>query len=305
VTANGKPPEPLRTLLVALDLTAISDRLLARIALLPLAADARVTLLHVVSASLPPRELRGVERDARRALAAERKRLASALPRGASVEAAVAVGAAASEIARRARANGAELVVMGRGGARALRDVFLGSTAERVVRRTLLPVLVVRLAARARYRRPTVALAADRAAHDAVALLLRLVPPPRPPVTVVHAVDIPYRGLVYPSLSARHATELTRDLEARAAGRVARLLAASLAAEGVRADDAPGWRTRVRCGSPRQEIEKAVKMADGDLLVLGTHGHRGVAQLFLGSVAGDVLRSVSCDVLVVPPRATA
>jgi nucleotide-binding universal stress UspA family protein len=49
-------------------------------------------------------------------------------------------------------------------------------------------------------------------------------------------------------------------------------------------------------------ISKAVKKADTDLLVLGTHGYSGVAHMFLGSVAGDVLRDVTCDVLVVPPR---
>jgi len=27
-----------------------------------------------------------------------------------------------------------------------------------------------------------------------------------------------------------------------------------------------------------------------------------LAQIFLGTVAGDVLREVACDVLVVPPR---
>jgi nucleotide-binding universal stress UspA family protein len=55
-------------------------------------------------------------------------------------------------------------------------------------------------------------------------------------------------------------------------------------------------------GSPRLVIEKAVKKADTDLLVLGTHGYASVAYLFFGTVAGDVLREVSCDVLIVPPR---
>ena len=53
----------------------------------------------------------------------------------------------------------------------------------------------------------------------------------------------------------------------------------------------------------REEAKKAVEKADTDLLVLGTRGFTGVAHLFLGTVAGDVLRDVACDVLVVPPRA--
>lgn len=47
-------------------------------------------------------------------------------------------------------------------------------------------------------------------------------------------------------------------------------------------------------------IEKVVKKADTDLLVLGTHGYSRVAHVLLGTVAGDVLREVACDVLVVP-----
>jgi nucleotide-binding universal stress UspA family protein len=37
------------------------------------------------------------------------------------------------------------------------------------------------------------------------------------------------------------------------------------------------------------------------LLVLGTRGYTGVAHILFGTVAGDVLRAVACDVLVVPP----
>jgi nucleotide-binding universal stress UspA family protein len=36
-----------------------------------------------------------------------------------------------------------------------------------------------------------------------------------------------------------------------------------------------------------------------DLIVMGTHGHRGVAHLFLGSVAEHVVRTAGCPVLTV------
>lgn len=45
--------ERFRSLLVPVDLTAISDRVLGRVALLPLADGTRVTLLHVVPKNLP------------------------------------------------------------------------------------------------------------------------------------------------------------------------------------------------------------------------------------------------------------
>ncbi len=292
--------ERFRSLLVPVDLTAISDRVLGRVALLPLAYGARVTLLHVVPKNLPVRAQERAERDARKSLGNEARHLARALPKGVHVEPLVKVGSAASEIAECATSTRAELIVMGRGGSRALRDTFLGSTAERVIRRGKLPVLAVRLAPRAAYCRPAVALDPDPGAMDALALTLRLIPPPRPRVAIIHAFDTPYQGLVYPSLSEEDAEEWRGELGQKATHRIAKLLADALARASVSPADAPSWKMHVQCGSARLVIEKLVKKADTDLLVLGTHGYSGVAHVLLGTVAGDVLRHVTCDVLVVP-----
>lgn len=67
----------------------------------------------------------------------------------------------------------------------------------------------------------------------------------------------------------------------------------------------PSWRMHVQYGSPRGIIAKLVKKADTDLLALGTHGYSGLAHALLGTVAGDLLRDVDCDVLVVPPPRSA
>lgn len=304
--ASSKPaahaPEQFRSLLVPVDLTPISDRVLGRVALLPLAPGARLTLLHVVPEGLPAREQRNAERDARKALAGEVKHLAKSLPRGVTIEPVVTIGAAAKEIAACASAAKAELIVMGRGNGRALRDVFLGSTAERVIRHGLLPVLVVRLAPRAPYSRPALALDLDQAAHHVLSLMFRVIPPPRPRVTVIHAYEIPYQALVYPSLSREDAEDRRKEHEQGVRRRLAALLATSLARANIAPGDAPVWKTHIRSGSARLEVEKAVRKVDADLLVLGTRGHSGVARMFLGTVAGDVLREVACDVLVVPPR---
>lgn len=295
-------PKVLRSLLVPIDLTPISDRVLARITHLPLSEGARVTLLHVVPDTLPTRARSNAARDARQLLDDEASSLAKLVPKNVKIAAVVKIGAAMREIARCARATKADLIVMGRGGGRVLRDIFLGSTAERVIRRLTLPVLVVRLAARGPYRRPALALDLDRASHDVLAMTLRVLPPPRPAVTVIHAYDIPYERLVYPSLPKEDAQQLRGDLHEKATRQLANLLAAFLARAHVRPSDVPRWKTHIRQGSARLVIQKAVKHAHADLLVLGTRGFTGVAHLFLGTVAGDVLRDVACDVLVVPPH---
>ena len=49
-------------------------------------------------------------------------------------------------------------------------------------------------------------------------------------------------------------------------------------------------------------IDPAAPRSEVDLLALGTRGRTGLLYAYLGSVAGDLLRSVECDVLVVPRR---
>jgi nucleotide-binding universal stress UspA family protein len=291
-----------RSLLVPVDLSPSSDRVLARVALLPLADDAKVTLLHVVPEDIPWSDQQSAERDAKKALASEARHLAKSLSRAVNIESVVKAGAAATEIAARGQAVKAELIVMGRRGGRPVRDALLGSTAERVVRRSELPVLVVRLPARDAYRRPALALDLDAAADDIVALMLRILIPRCPLVTIIHAIDDPYRGMVYSSLSEEQVADRKGQRHHEAAAQVSQQLAASLLRAKVQPGEAPVWKSRIWHGSPRMVIEKAVKTAETDLLVLGTHAHTGVAFMLLGTVAGDVLRRVACDVLVVPPR---
>lgn len=295
------PAEAFHSLLVPVDLTPISDRVLGRLALLPLSGDARVTLLHVVPGGLSVSEQRRAERDANKQLADEARHLRRLLQKHVKVEWIVTQGAAPSEIAACASKLKAELVVLGRSGGRPIRDALLGSTAERVIRQARLPVLAVQSAARAPYRRPLLSVDLDPTVTQVVDVMLRVLPPPRLPVDVVHAFDTPYRGLIYPSLSEDDAEELKNELRTKASRELSKLLATALEAAAVQAEDAPAWKTNVRCGSPRAVVTKAMKKAESDLLVLGSRGYSGAAYMLLGTVAGDLLRAATCDVLVVPP----
>jgi nucleotide-binding universal stress UspA family protein len=105
-----------RSLLVPVDLTPGWDRVLGRVALLPLADDARVTLLHVVPGSIPPAAQGSAQREAKKALLEVARHLRKSLPNTIRVEPIVKLGVAAKEIASCAKAVKAELVVMGRGG---------------------------------------------------------------------------------------------------------------------------------------------------------------------------------------------
>ncbi len=56
--------------------------------------------------------------------------------------------------------------------------------------------------------------------------------------------------------------------------------------------------THFLTGSPAREIHRFAEEQGVDLIVLGTHGQKGV-QLLLGSTANSVLHGASCDVLAV------
>jgi nucleotide-binding universal stress UspA family protein len=52
-------------------------------------------------------------------------------------------------------------------------------------------------------------------------------------------------------------------------------------------------------GSPTDEILRLRTELDVDLLVVGTHDHKGFERLLLGSVAETLVRKAHCSVLVV------
>jgi nucleotide-binding universal stress UspA family protein len=57
--------------------------------------------------------------------------------------------------------------------------------------------------------------------------------------------------------------------------------------------------TATREGDAIDEILQAAADAHADLIVLGTHGRKGLSRLFIGSVAEGVLRRATAPVLVV------
>ncbi len=55
----------------------------------------------------------------------------------------------------------------------------------------------------------------------------------------------------------------------------------------------------VESGDPREVIVHKAKDLNAELIVMGTHGRRGLIHAIMGSVAESVARSAPCSVLVV------
>jgi nucleotide-binding universal stress UspA family protein len=60
--------------------------------------------------------------------------------------------------------------------------------------------------------------------------------------------------------------------------------------------------THVRTEAPSEEIAQLASDLEADLVIVGTHGRRGLSRVLLGSVAERVVRLAPCPVLVVRPK---
>jgi nucleotide-binding universal stress UspA family protein len=114
---------------------------------LALQLDCKLTLVHVHATPIyygygeglywPAEE---IAREARKALDVALAKVKERYPRADGV---LVGGNASDEILSTAKERGADLIVMGTHGRRGLAHVFLGSVAEKVVRRSPVPVLTV------------------------------------------------------------------------------------------------------------------------------------------------------------------
>jgi nucleotide-binding universal stress UspA family protein len=64
------------------------------------------------------------------------------------------------------------------------------------------------------------------------------------------------------------------------------------------------YRTLVGYGLPQETIPQVARRVQADMIVLGKESTEGLKQLLTGSVMAGVLKSTSCPVLIIPPRAT-
>lgn len=65
------------------------------------------------------------------------------------------------------------------------------------------------------------------------------------------------------------------------------------------------YEVEVLMGDPSVEILQAAKRHGANLIVMATHGRKGLRHLVLGSVAEHVVREAPCPVLTVKPKTPA
>lgn len=281
-------------IVAATDLSTRSHRAVRRAGLLAGANDAELLLVHVVDDDQPEGLIAVETREIQRILGEQ----ISAMPELQNVRCRplVAAGDAFEGILRAAETSSADLIVMGAHRKHLLRDIFVGTTIERVIRTGSFPVLMVNDEVNRPYGTALAAVEiSDASAHAVrVARELRLVGDPH--LAIVHTFLPPAKGkLSHAGIPGESIGEYVASERQRAAGE----LAAFLEERGL--DDAR-WPRFIEEGQAVPGISRVVNLTRPDLLILGTHGRSGLARALLGSVTEHALRSLEIDMLVVPPH---
>lgn len=141
----------IKTILFATDYSAGSERACDMARTLARLSGARVVVLHVItefadrqSRYLSAEVIESLIREVETHAVEEMRRFAKRNFDGLVHTTEVLMGRADEEILRHAQAVQADLIVMGTHGRAGLEKLFVGSTAEKVVRSSRLPVLTVR-----------------------------------------------------------------------------------------------------------------------------------------------------------------
>jgi nucleotide-binding universal stress UspA family protein len=209
----------------------------------------------------------------------------------------VASGKPAPEILRVARERGSGLIVMASHGSTGFRKLFFGSTTERVLRETAVPMLVTPggepgprsfEAARQAVRRILVPVDLTAATSHQLAVARSLADALSLPLLVVHVIE-PVRSLV-----AAHGTLSTVERERRSRAEAELERVTGPAAGAVNAE------ALVAYGEPAEEIAKVASDRDAGLIVMGLHSSPVLGPR-MGSVTYRVLCLAHRLVLALPP----
>lgn len=208
------------------------------------------------------------------------------------------LGVPSAQICAAAAESHADLIVLGTRGRTGLEHLLLGSTAERVVIKAPCPVLTVCLpgshtghAASPRSAGCQHILApvdfSDRSL-DALEYAVQVAKQLKATVTILHVLEPVTYGLdltlIHTSERERTRARLEAELDA---------LVHAVALEGLTVHRA------IRGGTPADSLLHFIDENRCDLVVMGTHGRRGLSHLVNGSVAEAVLRRAPCPVLTV------
>jgi nucleotide-binding universal stress UspA family protein len=273
------------------------------------APDAEMILAHVIEpadrprfarSKLPPEDV--IETSAREYATTRLREVATYLTSG-TARREIRVGKPHELIAALVRETGADLVVLGPHGDRPRPSRFLGTTADRIVRASRVPVLVAGGPPGRQPRNILVPIDDASITSTLLAWTRDLAERFGAAVTLLHVMS----NAVYSHVASM--SHITTSSEAEARLEINKELANTgvqwleeLARTGLRREDVTAAVTYGKPGD--MAIEMAAAM-HADLIVVGRSGSGLVAPAVLGSTVGTVLHEARCPVLVITEPADA
>jgi len=237
------------------------------------------------------RELTAIETKTRQRETKRIERIKELLLRkGFNAETEIATGIPHEEILKVAQSRPVDLVVMGRRGLNAWARMLLGSTTAKVLREVHVPVLTVRQSA----GKPTVKdilVPTDFAPSDAAALdwAMGLAGEFGAAVTLLHIFEAHKSwDSVKGGSMGRLRDAATKKLQSINAAITNEKRKGIVITENVKVFPRP-WSGIVDFARKRKV----------DIIVMSTHGRKGVPRFFLGSAAESVIKNAPCPVIAV------
>lgn len=284
----------MKHIMVATDFSERSDRALRRATLLAKQTGASITLVTAVDEDKPRHLVDEEKREAEVLL-----RAMSATVRdvdGVPCEARVALAEPSQAIIQAANEAGPDLLVIGPHRRQLFRDIFVGTTAERTIRNAPCPVLMVNATPAGPYRHVLLTTDLSDGSGDAMTSYVELHLADQLPHSVLYVFDVPMLRLALSSgITEREKRQSIEDEWRKASISLSTFLA-SVPLQHVNS------LLRYEEKAANHEILAEAAEVPADLIVLATHGRRGLEKLLLGSVTEKVLRDSEVDVLAVPPQ---
>jgi nucleotide-binding universal stress UspA family protein len=262
-----------------------------------LASVEKVVVLYVLDVPTPgypmilPEVARDLQATVERTMREDGQRLldraVSLLPNRASASTQLVAGTPAEVIPATAERERIDLIVMGARGVGLIREAMLGSVAHRVITHATCATLAV-TAPLLSLQRVLLALESDEDADAAIHFLSQRPFGQAPSVEVLTV--FPFTHTIWPMgmVETQSLMETTVDSARSFAESVAvRLSQIGYQSSGV-----------TLAGAPAAAILRRAEEAAADLILVGSHGHKGLSRLFLGSVSHGVLHQARFPVLV-------
>lgn len=287
----------LGSILAATDFSVDSTHAADRAALLAATLHLKKgVLLHVLETSWVDSVLRMIRRGpeageevVREAEKANRK-LSGRIARrtGFSLQPEVRVGTLMQTLLEAAEVY--DLVAVGSRGLHPLREMALGTTGQRLLRKTRKPVLVVKRVPKKPYERVVVGV--DFSESSQRVLDYANLVAPGAELFLLHAFEAPIESkLRLADVSQETIDRYMAEAHDAAVAEMRRFIGVSSLWSSLK------W--GVSHGYPPVVLREKAHEWDADLVVVGKHGNSPIENYFLGSVTEHVLAEISRDVLVV------